>query len=119
MVIAVSALTAPPVAHAGTTMTAAEICERVSPGAPPKINPFTHNTACSREAIPGLFYSAPSIQGWMAINYVGSYAVDPNDPFSDWVIPDGAGKAPQDNSFRWKGDFNEDWKVCPPTCPSY
>jgi len=109
-----------PTAHADTTMTAAEICNRVSPGSPPKINPFTHSTACSNALVPGLFMSAPTVQGWMADNYVGSYPVDPGNPFSDWVIPDGAGKAPPpDPSFRWRSDLNEDYKVCPPTCPSY
>ena len=108
-----------PIAHADTTMTAAEICEHVSPGSPPRIEPFYNVGVCSRALVPGLFMAAPRIRGWMADNYVGSYPVDANDPLSDWVVPDGADKAPQDNSFRWKSDLNEEWKMCPPTCPSY
>lgn len=109
-----------PVTHADTTMTATEICDHVAPGTPPKVNPFTHSTACSNALVPGLFMAAPTIQNWMAANYVGSYPADPNNPLSDWIIPDGAGKAPPpDSSFRWRGDSTEEWKVCPPTCPSY
>jgi len=108
-----------PMAHADTTMTAAEICSRVAPGTGPKINPFSGNASCTNAPVPGLFMAAPSVKGWMADNYVGSYPVDPSNPFSDWVIPDGAHKAPSDPSFRWKGDLNEEWKTCPPTSPSY
>lgn len=109
-----------PFAHAETSMTAAEICNEAAPGTTPKVNPFTHSTACSNALVPGLFMAAPSVQNWMANNYVGSYPVDPNNPFSDWTVPDGARKAPPpDPSFRWRADLTEDWKVCPPTCPSY
>lgn len=118
--IASGTLIVAPTARADTTMTAAEICSQAAPGTALKLDPFSQRAVCSNALVPGLFMTSPAaVASWMDRNFVGSYPIDPNNPFSDWVVPAGAGKKPQDNSFRWKSDLDEEWKVCPPTCPSY
>ena len=109
---------APP-ATADTTMTAAEICAKFSPGSYPVVN--YNQGACGRGPAPGLFTSLPWIRGFMDDNFHGAYPVDPNIPFSDWIIPSGVaeGTSKPEEGYMWQTDPGVWQGPCPPTCPSF
>ncbi|KAA0077242.1 hypothetical protein CIW52_32190 [Mycolicibacterium sp. P9-64] len=89
------ALPLAPTAHADTTINAVDICHQVNPNYIPVFNPFQNAGSCAdNPAAVGLFYTPTPISGFMHGRYNGSFPVDPGNPFSDWIIPEGARPAP-------------------------
>ena len=84
-----------PIAHADTTLTQADWCNQQG-GNVPVFAPFQHYTVCARPgAIVGVFMAPPeAIKFAIPDRYMGAYMVDPNNAFSDWIIPAGAQPAP-------------------------
>jgi hypothetical protein len=109
-----------PTVHADTTMTAADICNAVKPGYVPVIPVAQNFGACAASpAMAGVFYMPTTIKGWMDGHRHGSYPVDPGNPFSDWIVPAGAGAAPpgSDPPYMWQKDPGVWQGPCPPICP--
>jgi hypothetical protein len=88
MVVAVPVLLAGP-AGADTTITAADICNRYSPGVSTRVVHIGRNSgACGvLSSAAGLFSAPISIAKIMGDKHPGAYPVHPSDPFSDWIIP--------------------------------
>jgi hypothetical protein len=78
-----------PAAHADTTMTAAQICSDLKPGSFPVIAFGTNRGACGSGPLEGMVMAPGLIEGFMNSYYYGAFPVDPNNPFSDWIVPAG------------------------------
>ena len=94
LAITIAAAVDMPLAHADTTLTQADWCNRS--GTVPVIAPFQNFTVCAKPGtVPGLFVALPqAINRAIPQQFQGAYPVDIGNAFSDWIIPDGAQPAP-------------------------
>lgn len=103
-----------PVAHADQTITAAAICDQMTPGLVPMMAPLQPFAICAPPGtmLPGFMGTIRPIYSYMDNRYQGSYQVNAADPFSDWIIPTGAGPKPL--TYDWFDEVGA--HHCPPDC---
>ncbi len=80
-----------PMAHADSRITASQICSEMHPRWIPMKAAFRDEGVCtvSGTLIAGskILQTDHPINQWMQIRYPGSYQANPQDPLSDWIIP--------------------------------
>lgn len=112
---AAAAVALAPLAHADQTITAAAICDQMTPGWVPMMAPLQPISICAPAGtiLPGFMGTIRDINSYMDQRYHGSYPVNATDPFSDWIIPAGAGPKPRD-PYGWIDNSGQHY--CPPEC---
>ena len=113
-----TALLLAPVAHADQTISAAAICDQMTPGWVPMMAPLQPLAICAPAGtfLPGFMGTIHPINQYMGQKFQGSYPVNGADPFSDWIIPAGAQPAgPAPYGWTQSNDgYIQHW--CPPEC---